>query len=196
EAKRLRLRVSDDEVSNYVLTLSAFQQNGKFVGKDRYQQMLAAYRLTPERFEDEVRESLLGQKYLALVKASVLIPESAVRKEFAARNEKATIEYVRVASSKLESPAGPTDADLKAYYEKNKDRYRNPQQRRVKYLMVELARVQAKMAPAEAELRAEYERRRDSFSVPEQMTTAHILIKVDPSKGPQGDPQALAKAET
>ena len=195
EARRLGLRVSDEEVSNYVLSLPAFQQNGQFVGKERYEQILAANRLTAERFEDEVRESLLGQKYVALVKASVLIPEKDVRQEFAARNEKATIEYVKIPSSRLDSGTGPTDADLKAYYEKHKDRYRMPEQRRVKYLLVDRARVQAKIVIPPSDLMAEYERRKDSFTTPEQVTAAHILIKVDPSKGPQADALARAKAQ-
>jgi peptidyl-prolyl cis-trans isomerase D len=194
-AKRLRLQVSDDEVSNFVVSYSAFQQNGQFIGKERYQQLLAASRLSPERFEEEVRESLLAQKYLALVKASVLIPEAEVRKEFGVRNEKATIEYVRIAASRLESTAGPTDAELKTYYEKHKDRYRSPQQRRVKYLLVDRARASGKIVIPEPALRAEYERRKDSFAVPEQVTAAHILIRVDPSKGPAADALARDKAE-
>ncbi len=196
EARRLHLRVSDDEVSNYVVSLKTFQlDDGQFVGRERYQQILAANRLTPDRFEDEVRESLLGQKYQALVKASVLVADADVRKEFAARNEKATIEYVKIPTSRMDTGAGPTDADLKAYYDKHKDRYRSPEQRRVKYLMVDRGRVSAKIVVPDAELRADYENRKDTFSVPEQVTAAHILIKADPSKGPAADEQARAKAE-
>jgi peptidyl-prolyl cis-trans isomerase D len=195
QAHRLHLQVSDDEVSNYIVTIPNFQQNGQFIGKEKYQQVLAANRLSPERFEEEVRESLLSQKYVALVKASVLVPDAELRKEFATRNEKATIEYVKVPASRLDSGAGPTDADLKAYYEKHKDRYRTPEQRRVKYLLVERARVQSKVVVPESELRAEYEHRKATFSVPEQVTAAHILIRVDPSKGPAAEAEARAKAE-
>jgi peptidyl-prolyl cis-trans isomerase D len=196
EARRLNLRVSDDEVSNYVVSLKAFQlDNGEFVGRERYQQILAANRLTPERFEDDVRESLLAQKYQALVKGTVLVSDDEIRKEFSARNEKATIEYVKIPGSRLDSGVGPTDADLKNYYNQHKDRYRSPEQRRVKYLLIDRARVTSKITVPDTELRAEYESRKDSFSVPEQVTAAHILIKTDPTKGPAGDAEAQAKAE-
>jgi peptidyl-prolyl cis-trans isomerase D len=195
QARRLHLQVSDEEVSNYVVTMPNFQRDGQFIGKEKYQQLLAANRLPPERFEEEVRELLLSQKYLALVKASVLVPDSELRKEFASRNEKATIEYVKVPASRLDSGAGPTDADLKAYYEKHKDRYRIPEQRRAKYLLVERARVQSKVVVPEPELRAEYERSKDTFSVPEQVAAAHILIRTDASKGPAAEAEARAKAE-
>ncbi len=196
EARRLQLRVSDDEVSNYVVGLKAFQlDNGQFVGRERYQQILAANRLSSERFEEDVRESLLAQKYQALVKGTVLVSDDDIRKEFAARNEKATIEYVKIPSSRLDSGAGPTDADLKNYYAQHKDRYRSPEQRRVKYLLVDRARVTSKVSVSDAELRAEYASRKDTFSVSEQVTAAHILIRVDPSKGPAADAAAQAKAE-
>jgi len=196
EAKRLNLRVSDEEVSNYVISYPAFQQNGQFVGKERYLQVLAANRLNHERFEEEVRESLLAQKYLALVKATVFVPDSDLRKEFAARNERATMEYVKIPSNRLESGAGPTDADLKTYYEKHKDRYRLPEQRRVKYLLVDRARVSAKIVIPGSELSAEYARRKESFGVPEQVTAAHILIRAEAAKGPAADAEAKLKAES
>jgi len=195
QARKLHLQVSDQEVSNYIVSIPTFQQNGQFIGREKYQQVLAANRLTPEHFEDQVRESLLAQKYLAMVKASILVPESEVRKEFASRNEKATIEYIKIPASRLDSGAGPTEADLKTFYEKHKDRYRTPEQRRAKYLLVERARAQSKVLVPEPELRAEYERGKDSFSVAEQIAAAHILIRADASKGPAAETEARARAE-
>ena len=194
-AKRLKLRVSDEELSDYIVSMPDLQKDGRFIGKDRYEQLLASNRLSAERFEEEIRESLLGQKYHALFKATVVVPDADVQKEFAARNERASIEYVKVASGRLETAAGPTDKDLQDYYSKHRDRYRLPEQRKVKYLIVDSARVRAKITIPEAELRAEYERRRDSFQLPEQVTAAHILIKVDPSAGAAGEAAARAKAE-
>jgi peptidyl-prolyl cis-trans isomerase D len=194
-AKRLRLRVSDDELSGYIVSMPDLQKDGRFIGKDRYEQLLAANRMSPERFEEEIRESLLGQKYRALFKATVVVPDADVQKEFAARNERASIEYVKVASGRLETATGPTDKDLQDYYAKHRDRYRLPEQRKVKYLLVDSARVRAKITIPEAELKAEYERRRDSFQLPEQVMAAHILVKVDPSAGAAAETAARAKAE-
>ncbi|HEY6931186.1 MAG TPA: SurA N-terminal domain-containing protein [Thermoanaerobaculia bacterium] len=193
--KRLRLKVSDEEVSDYIVSMPDLQKDGQFIGKEKYEQLLAANRLSSERFEEEIRDSLLAQKYRALVKASVLVPEADVAKEFAARNERASIEYVKIPSSKLDSGAGPSDKDLQDYYTAHRDRYRLPEQRKVKYLLIDSARIRAKIQVSEADLQAEYAKRKDSFTVPEQVTAAHILFKVDPSQGPEADAKAKAKAE-
>ena len=195
EARRLKLKVGNDEVARAVMAYPAFQQNGQFIGRDKYVQLLSRYGYTPERFEEELREDLLAGKYAEMVRASILVPESELAREFATRNDKATIEYVLVPASRLESGVQPTDTDLKGYYEKHRERYRKPEQRRIKYLLVDQAKVRAKVAPTDSELRAEYALRRDALKVPEQVVTAHILIKTDPAKGPEADAAAHAKAE-
>src|SRR5262245_19381713 len=195
EARRLKLTVSNDEVARAVMAVPAFQQNGAFIGREKYVQMLARYCYSPERFEEDLREDLLANKYAAMVRSSILVPEAELAREFSNRNDKAIIEYVLVPSSRLESGVQPTDADLKAYYEKNRERYRKPEQRKIKYLLVEQAKVRAKVAPTDAELRSEYELRREALRVSEQVLAAHILVRTDASTTPEADAAAAAKAQ-
>ena len=195
EARRLKLAVTNDEVARAVVTFPAFQQNGQFIGREKYMQLLSRYGYTPERFEEELREDLLTRKYAALVRSSILVPEADLAREFSAKNDKATIEYVLIPASRLESGVQPTDAELKGYYEKHRDRYRKPEQRKIKYLLVEQPKVRVKMVPTDAELRAEYAARHDALKVPEQAVASHILIKSDESAGPEAAAAAKARAE-
>jgi peptidyl-prolyl cis-trans isomerase D len=194
-ARRLGLNVSDKELADRIVSLSFFQEGGKFIGREKYERMLRANGIVPEQFEEELREDMLVEKYSGLVKASVVIPDSQLLREFAARNDKATIEYILVPTSRLESNVQPTDADLKAYLDKYKDRYRTPVQRRLKYLLVDRTRARTKIHPTDAQIQAEYAKRKDSFNVPEQVTAAHILISVKPDAGPEADALAKARAE-
>ncbi len=194
-ARRLDLHVSDEELANKIVGLQFFQDNGQFIGRDKYEKMLRSNGIVPDRFEEELREDMLLEKYAGLVKASVVVPEADLLREFAARNDKATIEYVLVPSSRLESNVQPSDADLQAYLEKHKDRYRTPVQRRIKYLLVDRGRVRSKLAPSDADVRADYERRKDSFAIPEQVTAAHILIGAKSEGGAEADTAARTRAE-
>jgi peptidyl-prolyl cis-trans isomerase D len=195
-AKRLDLHVADDELAKKIVALPFFQDNGQFIGREKYEKMLRSNSIVPERFEEELREDMLLEKYSGLVKASVVVPDAELDREFSTRNDKATIEYILVPPARLESNVQPTEADLQAYLDKHKDRYRAPVQRKVKYLLVDRARVRSKMTPNEADARAEYDRRKDSFSVPEQINAAHILIAVKPDGGASADAVAKARAET
>ncbi|MGH9316388.1 MAG: peptidylprolyl isomerase [Thermoanaerobaculia bacterium] len=194
-ARRLHLKVTDEEVAQAIVNISAFQDNGQFIGREKYERLLRSNGSTPERFEEEFRESLLLEKYSQLVRSSLLVPDAEVRREFASRNDKASIEYLRIPTGRLSNPTPPGDPDLKTYFERHRERYRAPEQRRIKYLLVDRSRIRAKIMIPETELRTEYERRTDSFRAPEQVNASHILIQIDPSKGETADADAKARAE-
>jgi peptidyl-prolyl cis-trans isomerase D len=194
-ARRLDLSVSDEELAEKIVTLPFFQENGQFVGRDSYERSLRSNGLNPEIFEEEMRQEMLLQKYGDLVKASVVVPEAEILREYAEKNDRATIEYVLVPTSRIESSAQPSDADLQQLLDKNKDRYRTPVQRKVKYLLVDKAKVRAKIKPSEADVAAEYEKRKDEMTVPEQANVAHILVSVKEGGGADADAVARAKAE-
>lgn len=194
-ARRMNLRVTDAELARSIAALPFFQENGQFIGAEKYSERLRLAGMLPETFEEGMREDLLVDKYTALVKASVAVPDADVRREFSAKNDKATIEYIVVPASRLESAVEPAEADLKAYYEKNKEQYRAPEQRKANYLLVDRLKVRAKVPVTDAEIRAEYEAKKATYSVPEQVNVSHILISVDANGGPEADAAAKAKAE-
>ena len=165
-AGRLKLRVTDEEVAAAVVAFPELQENGTFIGTQKYERFLRANSLTPERFEEDVREGLILQKYSAMIKASVLVPDKDLQKEFSNRNDKASIEYIKIPSSKLESAVSTTDADLKGYLEKHKDRYQTAVQRKIKYLLVDRAKVRAKTTIPDADLKADYHSRSSTGSRP------------------------------
>lgn len=193
-ARRLKLRVTDEEVAAAVMAFPELQENGHFMGNEKYERFLRANGFTPERFEEDVREGLVLQKYSTMIKASVLVPDKDLQREFSNRNDKASIEYIKIPSSKIETAVNVTDADLKAYLDKHKDRYQTAAQRKIKYLLVDRAKVRAKLTIPESELKADYQRRAATFQVPEQVTVSHILIKVDPEK-PETEASARKKAD-
>src|SRR5262252_2908175 len=64
EAERLGITVSDEEVRQRIFSMPAFQDNGAFIGEQRYQQLLRMQRppMTPSEFEDSLRKQLTIQK--------------------------------------------------------------------------------------------------------------------------------------
>ena len=195
-AERLKLAVSDEELAREIAALPYFQENGQFIGADKYNERLRLAGMQPATFEEGLREDLLVRKYETLVKSSIAIPEEDVRRQFSAQNDKATIEYILVPASRLESTVEPSEADLKAYYDKNRERYRAPEQRRANYLLVDKIKVRARVPVTDAEVRAEYEAKKATFAVPELVTVHHILIASDANATPEADAKARTKTET
>ena len=77
EAKRLRIVISSDELVAAITTIPAFSDATGF-SRDRYLRALQSARLTPERFEEGLREDLLLRKVEEWVKGAVhLLPDEA-----------------------------------------------------------------------------------------------------------------------
>lgn len=77
EAKRLGIVISPDELVAEITTIPAFSDATGFK-RDRYLQTLESARLTPERFEDSLREDLLLRRVEQWVKGGVhLLPDEA-----------------------------------------------------------------------------------------------------------------------
>src|SRR6185369_7006577 len=69
EADRLGIKASDEEVRQRIFAAPGFQENGAFIGEQRYQQLLRAQRppMTPAEFERSVREELVLDKLRAVL---------------------------------------------------------------------------------------------------------------------------------
>jgi RNA polymerase sigma factor (sigma-70 family) len=80
-ARRFDLHVSDEELARKIVVLPYFQDQGQFIGREKYEKMLRGSGVVPERFEEDLREDLLLEKYGELVKASVVVPDADLLRE-------------------------------------------------------------------------------------------------------------------
>ena len=78
EAKRLNIRVSDEELVESIRQIPAFQSNGAF-DRELYNRVLVMNRLTPETFETMQRDSLLVEKMRTFIADGVNVSDAEAR---------------------------------------------------------------------------------------------------------------------
>ena len=90
EADRLGIQVSDDEVRQRIFAIPAFQENGHFIGDQRYQQLLRLQRppLAPSDFESGIRRSLTVEKLRASLTDWLSIADKELDRSIAAATTK------------------------------------------------------------------------------------------------------------
>ncbi len=193
EARRLKIDVSDAELSQYILLNPAFQENGQFVGQARYAAMLRMQRppMTVEQFEQSLRNDQVIKKLYATVTDWISVTDAEVAREFQRRNEKVKIEMVSVPADKFRSAVTVTDADIAAYFEAHKEQYRIGERRKIRYLLVDVDGLRASSQPTPREVERSYNDNIELYSTPEQVRASQILFKTAGKK----DEEVKAKAE-
>ncbi len=73
----------------------------------------------------------------------------------------------------------PTDAELKAFYEQNKQQYVNsiPEKINAKYILLDTRQLADSITVSQDELQKYYNQHQDDYRLPETVTVRHILIK-------------------
>lgn len=201
EAHRLGLTVTDAELKERIIRMPGFQENGQFIGDQRYRQVLAMQRppLRVGEFEEQLRSGLLAEKLQAAVTAWVLVSEADAEEAYRQQNEKVQLDMAIFTAEQFNKNITPTDAEISAQFEANQEQYRQPEKRRVRFLSIDAEAIRATQTVTPAEVEARYRDNRASYTTPEQVRASHILFKTGEGKDDAAQRKAaedvLAKAK-
>src|SRR6266850_3667154 len=146
ETRRLKIGVSDEEVRQRILTIPAFQENGQFIGEQRYTQLLRSQRppMSPPEFEDNVRRQLTVEKLRASLTDWISVADKELEQEYRRRNDKVKLAIVSVTADSVRSQVTATDADVTAHFDAHKDDFKIGEKRKIRYLLIDTAALRAK----------------------------------------------------
>jgi len=188
-AKNLGIDVTADEVRQAVETYPYFQDQGKFIGIERYKALLASNDISVPDFEQDVRNEQLVKKVREVITDSMSVSDRELRDEFARTNQQTVVEYVLFKKDDFKKQVKPTEAELRAYFDGHKDSYKVKEKRRIQYLLVPASKIISTVKVTEPEILAAWNQR----SHEEIVEAAHILFRIpDPSK----EAEVKAKAES
>jgi peptidyl-prolyl cis-trans isomerase D len=178
EAQRLGITVSDqeraDRIKQYVP--SAYT-GGTFVGLDRYAaEVQARFQLPYQVFEDLIRKGLLEEKFRRRVTDGISVGPAELQEEFRYKNEKIRLDYVLIKPEDLAAKLNPSDADIKAEYEKNKAHYQVPEKRAVRYGLLDTTQMRRAVQISDDQLKVQYQANIQQYQVPNRVHVEHILF--------------------
>ncbi|MGO8734055.1 MAG: peptidyl-prolyl cis-trans isomerase [Terriglobia bacterium] len=178
ETKKMGIEVSDQELQQTLQTIPWLTQNGSFIGMDHYQDVI--YQQTgmsvPE-FEAELRQRLLQDKIRSVVTDGVEVTPQEVTQEFQHRNAKAKIDYVLFDPSQFIKGVKVSPEALEAYFKKNPDRYKLPEQRKIRYVIIDPDSVRGQVKVTDEEARQYYTQHLSDYRISDRVKVAHILFK-------------------
>ncbi len=193
EAARLGIAASDEEVRRRILSYPAFQENGTFIGEQRYVQLLRMQRLplTPADFEESIRKQLVVEKLRSSLTEWLSVADNDLEQEYRRRNDKMKLAVVTLTADSFRGQVTATDADVASYFDAHKDEFKIPEKRKIRYLLVDIDALKAKVVVPAADVERAYNNSIEQYSSPEQVRASHILLKTEG----KDDATVKAKAE-
>ena len=181
EAERQGIRVSDEELAQQIFSIPALQENGRFIGEQRYEQLLASQYppVTKGEFEQSLRRSLMIDKLRSALTDWIAVSDAELEREYRDRNEKVKLQVVALTSDKFRDKVTVGDADIASYYDTHKDEYRKGEQRKVRYLLVDRDQLRARVTVTPQDIESYYNANVQQFRTPEQVRASHILLKTE-----------------
>lgn len=181
EARKQGITVSDVEIKERILALPGFQENGRFVGEQRYRQILQFQNppMTTADFERSLRRALQIEKLRNALTGWMTVSDQEVADEYRRRNEKVKLDVVPLNAESFKSQVTVTDAELAAAFDKNKERYRIGEKRKIKYALLNVDQVRETLSISDAEIEAFYKQNVSQYQTPAQVRASHILFKTE-----------------
>ncbi len=183
EAKRLNIRVSDEELVESIRQIPAFQSNGAF-DRELYNRVLVMNRLTPETFETMQRDSLLVEKMRTFIADGVNVSDAEARAWRQWNEAEVNVEYVRFSPDDMTDVTVDPEA-VREYYEANAETYKTEPRVKARYVAFKTEDFQARAEIADAEIEAYYEGNPDEFNEPKTVQARHVLFALEENAAPE-----------
>ncbi len=185
-----RMVVSEQHVQEVIVSLPAFQEDGRF-SMDRYERLLRAQGMSPAMFERQLAQDLRTQQIAQAVGESAFVGSVTARRILLAQLEERTIRELDFPAVRFADEVRVTEDEVRAFYDANPDRFERSPRLKAQYVVFDQDALLARIEVSDAAVEAFYENNRERFGQPEERRARHILIQVPP--GASGDETDAAR---
>jgi len=175
EIQKSKFKISNEQLSTYILGMPEFQQDGKF-SEDLYQKTLAQNKLTVSKFENDRRNELLTQQAREGLGLLVSVPKGVAEHALKFAYQQREVSFAEIKTAQFVSETNVTPAQVKAYYDQHKDKFKVPEQVKLEFALLSAAGLVAQMQVTDAEVKQFYDENATKFQGDEQRQASHILI--------------------
>ncbi len=173
--KQAGYRVSDATIEQQIHSVPTFQENGKF-SPQRYAQVLAQIGETPRTFPDRARQEIITAQRVTGWMQSAFVTAPELELLGGLDSQQRDVSYALIPASRFLPSVTVSDAEIKAFYDQDKQRFQRPETVSLSYVTLSRASFLAQAKATPEAIQARYDERVKSLSSGEERQAAHILI--------------------
>ncbi len=197
EAEKFNIRVSDAElaerISNYSITVNdekqgqakvyIFRENGqpdgRFIGVERYETILARNRIMVKDFENERRNEVIVGKLIDLVTGSLVIDRDTLKEKYKLEKDQAELDYILLRQDRIKQKIDTKDEELKTFYEQNKQDFKSQERRKGNVIAFKYDDFKPQVKITATELFDYFKKNKRMFIVPAKTRISRIFLKYE-----------------
>lgn len=194
-AQEMGLMVSQEEIQTAINGMVQFQESGVF-SLDKYEALLASNRLTPGKYESNMRYDMLTEKVVRAISGfASASSEFEIKELYKQDKEEVSVDYISVGPEQFLEIVEVNDEELEKWYSENSSRYNSETEVKLEYLPFTYSLVGEKITIDPARVEEYYGQNSAQFSTPEKRHARHILIKTEESDSAELKAEQRKKAE-
>lgn len=193
DASNIGMTVSTEQVSDMIRSVPFFKDESGQFSEEAYLRFLATSNYTDQSFRTLLHDSIItGQLQNSIVHTAFALPSEL--NDFAKfLLQTRGIRYFVIPKSTVESEVTVSEDEIKAYYEKNLNKFKTPEKVSLEYLQLSLADLMGKVTYTDQNLQEFYRDNLSAFTYPASAKVAHILINTTKEADPKTHEAAKAK---
>jgi len=176
EAIGLGLAAPDSAVVRTIQSNPNFRGTTGQFDRAVYQGFLQFSGLTERAYVAAVRQEIARRQLLESMVSGAGAPTTLSKRLYAWRNETRSATYLTVSVDESLDVGAPSESDLTAYFEENKEEFRRPELRAVSYIHLAPTELQAEIEISDEAIEESYQARLAEFTVPERRTLRQMLL--------------------
>lgn len=157
--------------------------------------LLAAQGMTPEIFDQRLRQDFAMRQVLAGITQTPVAPPTMAAAAIDPLFQRREVQLQRFEPAAFLARVNPSDAEIEAYYKANEARFQAPEQAQIEYVVLDLEPLAKATVVSEDDLRTYYAENASRYTVAEERRASHILVN-SPQDAPAAErQQARERAE-
>ncbi|PID44010.1 MAG: hypothetical protein CR981_01745 [Proteobacteria bacterium] len=189
------LSVSGPEIQKEITSMPQFQSNGTF-DLEKYERLLAANRLSPQKYEHSLQYDLLSNKTVSSISHFALdATDFEVEELYDMEKGTVTVSFVTISPTSFSNEIEINDEELEKWFETAGARYQSEPQVKLTYLPFSYEELGKKITIDEQAIQTYYDEHQALYKKPEQRHARHILLKAADQDSAEHHEQQRKKAE-
>lgn len=194
EVSNSNFKITNEQLAQFITSLPEFQEGGKF-SQEVYDRLLSQNQMTPSQFEKKMRGEMLLQQVRDGIPGLAFTSKAVENALLVVEHQQREVSVAEIKTADFISQVNVDPSEVKAYYEKHKDKFKVPEQVKLEYVMLSANTLIPKMQTTEEEAKRFYDENASKFQGDEQRRASHILIGFSASASPEAKAEAKKNAE-